>query len=62
MKGFLTMQIKGKIMKLNEADDYEEYFRVYENLSLINPAAATTYCVSVRFIAIAYITPLLSFV
>ena len=30
-------------MKLNEADDYGEYFRVYENLSLIDPAAATTY-------------------
>jgi hypothetical protein len=43
MKGFQDLQIKGKSMKLNEADDYGEYFRVYENLSLIDPAAATTY-------------------
>ena len=42
MKGFLNMQIKGKSIKLKESDDYGEYFRVYENLSLINHAGATT--------------------
>lgn len=36
MKGFQNMQIKGKSIKLNETDDYGEYFRVYENLSLVS--------------------------